>query len=89
MPHYLTSSVTGGGGAVSRSVKAYQKEAVLYLVCHEARKGLEGLAHGAVPNDDHAPPLQALFKVGGVPWVQLTSMRPEDLAELLQCDHGL
>ena len=74
---------------MSRPGEAYQKEAVLYLVCHEARKGLERLAHGAVPDDDHAPSLQALLKVGGVPWVQLTSMRLEDLAELLQCDHGL
>lgn len=53
----FTFQVTGGGGALSRPVEAYQKEAVLNAVCHETRKGLEGLPHGAVPNNNHAPPL--------------------------------
>ena len=64
--------------------RAHHKEAGHDLVSHQARERLERLPHGAVANDDDAAACQALLKVGGVPRMQLTRMRLEDLMELLR-----
>ena len=64
--------------------QAHHEEAGQNLISQQAREGLERLSHGAVANDDDAAARQALLKVGGIPCVQLTRMRLENLAELLQ-----